>query len=192
MEQADLLRHTVSALEGLNVPYMLVGSFASTVYGEPRFTQDIDIVFDLPSDAIPSFCAAFPPPEFYLSADDVAEAVRARFQFNLLHPGSGNKIDFIIARSDEWGKEQLRRRQRVQILSDQEAYAAAPEDVIIGKLWYYSEGGSEKHLRDIASMLKISGASIDRGYVDFWAKQLGYEEAWQAILTRLRESEKGP
>jgi prepilin-type N-terminal cleavage/methylation domain-containing protein len=62
---------------------------------------------------------------------------------------------------------------------------AAPEDVIIGKLWYYSEGGSEKHLRDIAGMLRISGTAIDQANVGYWAERLGLAEVWQAVLVRL-------
>lgn len=192
MEQVDVLRHAIRVLEGLGVPYMLVGSFASTVYGEPRFTQDIDIVLALPANLIVPFCDSFPVSEFNLSSDDVADAVRNRFQFNVLHPASGNKIDFFIARSDEWGREQLRRRQRVAILNDLDAFAAAPEDVIIGKLWYHAEGGSDKHLRDIASMLKISGESIDRTYVTHWAKQLGLEETWRAILAQTNQTPSAP
>ena len=58
VEQIDLLKHAIDALEKLEIPYMLVGSIASTVYGEPRFTQDIDIVLELPVAQIPAFCAA--------------------------------------------------------------------------------------------------------------------------------------
>ena len=166
---------------------MLVGSFASIAYGEPRFTQDIDIVLDLPETSIASFCSAFPAPEFYLDQPGVVDAVRNRFQFNVLHPSSGSKIDFIVARTDEWGREQMRRRQRLLILPGQEAYAAAAEDVIIGKLWYYSEGGSEKHLRDIAGMLRVSGPAIDPEYVGHWAERLGFTEIWQAVLARLSD-----
>ncbi len=187
MEQADLLRHAIRSLESLNVAYMLVGSFASIAWGEPRFTQDIDIVLDLPETSVANFCSAFPPPEFYLNQESVFEAIRNRFQFNLLHPSSGSKIDFVVARSDEWGREQMRRRQRLLVLPGQEAFTAAPEDVIIGKLWYYSEGGSEKHLRDIAGMLRISGTVIDQANVGHWAERLGLAEVWQAVLARLND-----
>jgi hypothetical protein len=102
VDQTELLRHTIDALERLALPYMLVGSFASIAYGEPRLTQDIDIVVDLALAQVDAFCAAFPAPEFYLSDKGVREAVQARFQFNVLHPSSGNKIDFILPRTDAW------------------------------------------------------------------------------------------
>lgn len=188
MEQTDLLRHCIDVLEGLDIPYMLVGSFASTAYGEPRFTHDIDIVLDLPLAQVSAFCAAFPAPEFYLSESAVREAVQNRFQFNVLHPATANKIDMILPRADEWGRVQLARRQRIQLLPDRTGMVARPEDVIIGKMIYYAEGGSDKHLRDIAGMLRVSGAQIDRADVEAWAKMLGLTAIWQAVLQRLAET----
>lgn len=138
MEQSDLLRSVVSALERLGVRYMIVGSYGSIVYGEPRFTNDVDIVADLSAERVSDFCAAFPAPEFYLSEAAARDAVANRFQFNLLHPASGNKVDLIIPRNDEWGRTQLDRRRRIVLGEGFEAYAASPEDVIVGKLWYYA------------------------------------------------------
>ncbi len=65
-------------------------------------------------------------------------------------------------------------------------YTAAPEDVILGKLWYYQVGGSEKHLRDIAAMLQVSGHEIDMAYIEHWAQQLGVTEEWRTVLGRAR------
>jgi hypothetical protein len=185
VEQSDLLRSVVSTLERLGVPYMIVGSYGSIVYGEPRFTNDIDIVADLPTCLVSDLCSAFPSPEFYLSEAAARDAVANRFQFNLLHPATGNKVDLIIPRNDEWGRTQLDRRRRVNLGEGFEVYAAAPEDVIIGKLWYYAEGGSDKHLRDIASILKVSGDVVDRGEVAHWAEKLGYTDIWQSVLARV-------
>jgi hypothetical protein len=163
---------------------MVVGSFASTTYGEARFTNDIDIVIELAESAVPAFIDAFPGPDFFVSPDAVRDAVRQRFQFNVLHTASGAKIDFILSRHDEWGRAQLARRRRVLLLPDREGYAAAPEDVILGKLWYFTEGRSDKHLRDIAAMLRVSGGQIDRADVEAWARKLGLSEAWAAVLQR--------
>jgi hypothetical protein len=184
VEQTDLLRYTLDALERLGVSYMLVGSFASIAYGEPRLTQDLDIVVDLQPAHVQPLCAAFAAPEFFVNPQAVEDAVLTRFQFNVLHPGSGNKIDFILPRDDAWGRIQLARRQRVLLLPDREGYTARPEDVILGKLWYYSEGGSDKHLRDILGILRVSGAQVDRAEVQRWADALGLSPIWRAILAQ--------
>ncbi len=185
VEQSELLRAVVAVLERLGVPYMVVGSYGSIVYGEPRFTNDIDLVAELPGARVAEFCAAFPPPDYYVSEPAVRDAIATRFQFNVLHPATGNKVDVILPRTDEWGRTQLDRRRRVALGDGLEVYAAAPEDVIVGKLWYYAEGGSDKHLRDIASMLRVSGAAIDRATVARWAAQLGYTAVWELVLQRV-------
>jgi len=173
VDQAELLRYTIDVLERLSIPYMLVGSLASTAYGEPRFTQDIDIVVDLPLDRVCDFCAAFPAPEFFIHEDAVRQAVQNQFQFNVLHPASANIIDMILPRADEWGRVQMERRQRIQLLADRSGFAARPEDVILGKMWYYAEGGSEKHLRDITGILRISGQVVDRDYAPAMGDKTG-------------------
>jgi hypothetical protein len=185
LDQADLLRFVIDALETQGLAYMLVGSIASAAFGEPRLTHDIDIVVQLSAVEVDGLCRAFPDPEFYVSESAARQAVLSHGQFNVLHPTSGNKIDFMMARDDAWGRSQMARRVRQWILPDREGFIAAPEDVIIGKLWYFQVGGSEKHLRDIASMLRVSGDEIDIDYVDRWAKQLGLEAGWQAVLDRL-------
>jgi hypothetical protein len=143
MDQTDLLRYVLGVLEARSIPHMVVGSFASSTYGDPRFTFDIDIVIDLTERDVPGFVAPFPDTEYYLSPDAVREAIRNRFQFNLVHTPTGMKVDFMLPRSDEWGRTQMARRRRILLLPDLEGYAAAPEDVIIGKLWYYTEGASD-------------------------------------------------
>ena len=188
MTQTDLLRHALDVLERLAVPHMVVGSVASSAYGEYRFTNDIDIVVALTERDVPAFVAAFPDSEYYVSPAAVRDAVRTRFQFNVLHTVSGAKIDFIMSRGDEWGQAQMARRRRARVLPDREGYVAAPEDVILGKLWYFNEGGSDKHLRDIASMLRVSGDLIDRTDIDAWARKLGLDEAWTAIVEREKNS----
>lgn len=95
-EPDDLLRHTRDVCEGLGIAYLVVGSTATIAYGEPRFTNDIDIVLDLSAEQIDAFCSAFPSDEFYISQSAVEQAVRKKFQFNVIHRASGLKIDFIV------------------------------------------------------------------------------------------------
>jgi hypothetical protein len=172
-----------------------VGSWGSGVYGEPRFTRDIDIVLELPLAVVPKFCGSFPASDYYLSADAVRDAVRSRFQFNVLHPASGNKIDFILPRLGSWSAGQLARRRRFTVGSGAAAFTAsvaAPEDVIIGKLWYYSEGGGDRHLRDIAGILRVTGDGVDRAEVERWARELGYLEIWHAIVAKVDAPDAPP
>lgn len=185
MEQVDVLKYCIDVLERLGITYMVVGSFASGAYGEPRLTQDIDIVIEPQPGQIEQLCDAFPSTDFYVSREAAARALEGRAQFNVIHPDSGNKIDFMISSVDAWGREQIARRRRAQILPDREAAIAEPADIILSKMRYYQEGGSEKHLRDIAGILKVSGEKVDRAYVERWAQVMGLMEIWRAVLNRI-------
>lgn len=99
-----------------------------------------------------------------------------------INPSSGNKIDFMVPGNTDWVVAQLERSKQVPVFSDQNASVAALEDVILGKLIYHREGGSEKHLRDIRGILRFSGDMIDVEYMARFARKLGVHEAWEAIM----------
>jgi hypothetical protein len=181
MEQDELLRRVIETLERLRLPYLVTGSIATILYGEPRFTNDIDVVVQLPPRAVAALVEAFPAPEFYADVEQISDAIARRSQFNVIHPASGLKVDFLIPAMDAFDRSRFARARRVRPALELEASFAAPEDVILKKLQYYAEGGSEKHLRDIAGILRISPAEVDRGYVADWAKRLGLSEVWEAV-----------
>jgi hypothetical protein len=186
MEQSDLLRKMAETFDKLGIAYAVVGSTASTMYGDPRLTNDIDIVIDLQPQHVEAFCAEFPSSEFYLSRPTLESAVKKRFQFNIIHPASGFKIDCFLAGSDPFDQGQLARALRVP--KEGGSYAvqfAAPEDVVIKKMEYFQIGQSEKHARDICGILKHEAARVDREYIRQWADRKGLTEIWESILDRL-------
>ncbi len=185
MEQDELLKYALQVLEQLEIRYALVGSFASSVWGESRHTQDIDVVVDLQPAHVGQLCQKFPAPEFYVSEAAAAEAVLLRRPFNVIHPESANKIDFMVLPDLAWARAQIDRRRQVELSPTCLGYVAAPEDVILGKLVYHREGGSEKHLRDIAGILRMSGEAVDRAYIAKHAPPLGVQDIWQAILDKI-------
>jgi hypothetical protein len=182
VKQIEFLNHAIGVLGRLEIPYAIVGSYASSAWGEPRMTRDIDILIQLSPDQIEQFCGEFPAPDFYVSQAAATEAFQCGSQFNIIHPASGNKIDFMLGASRAQVDPQLERRQLIEIAPNVSGYVAAAEDVILGKLTYYREGGSEKHLRDIKGILKVSGQAIDRDYIGRHASQLGLSDFWQSIL----------
>lgn len=186
MEHHDLLRLVVGVLEGLDLPYLVTGSTATIFYGEPRFTADIDIVVDLPADRVDALVAAFGGGEFYLDEESVRQAVARRGQFNLVHATAGLKVDFMIPQGGRFDRSRFARGRRVSPGEHYRATFASPEDVILKKMVFYREGGSEKHLRDIAGVLEISGGELDRAYLDRWVEELGLVEVWSTVLQRLR------
>ena len=185
MEQHELLLHVVNCFKKLKIPYLITGSMASIAYGEPRFTNDIDIVADIKTEQIDPLKKYFPDEDFYLEKESIKKAILDRGQFNIIHPASGLKIDVIISKQDSFDKSRFSRSKRLQISENESADFAAPEDVILKKLEYFRQGGSEKHIRDIASMLKISDELIDRDYILFWAEKLAVKDVWENLLSKI-------
>ena len=186
MEQSDLLQFVVKALERVGLRYFVTGSTVTIFYGEPRFTNDIDIVVDLPQCSIEEFCRQFPDDQFYVSEEAARDAVQRQSQFNIIHPQSGLKIDVIIPAATEFNRSRFHRIQKVQAGDGWDACFASPEDAIVKKMEYFRDGGSEKHLRDITGVLKTSGKEIDTAYIERWAHTLNLMEIWEAILERMK------
>lgn len=191
MEPSDLLTLLSRKLDELGIGYLVTGSMATIAYGEPRFTNDIDVVISLRPEDITRFCESFPMPEFYVSQDAVKDAVRDRRQFNIIHPASGLKVDGIIPKDDDFERSRQQRGVRLPIVEGVEVMFASAEDVIIRKMQYFQEGGSDKHLRDIAGVLKIQGDRIDRQYIAEWADRLAVRDVWELILAQVGQESGG-
>lgn len=179
------MQRVAAFLESHGIRYRVVGSLASMAYGEPRFTNDIDILADVREEHCKAFLDAFPPPEHYLSDAAMRSAVRQFGQFNVIHIPSGIKVDVIVLKQDEYSRSEIERGRRLVSPGEFDVWFAAPEDVILNKLRYYRDGGSDKHVRDITSMLMVQGGAVDRAYIASWAARLGVLSEWQDLLASL-------
>jgi hypothetical protein len=187
MEPEDLLRMVASICENLHIQYFVTGSTATIVYGEPRFTNDIDTVVELPTSKAQAFCEMFDRKEFYLSEAAVLSAIKQRSQFNLIHPGSGLKVNFMVAAETDLNRSRMSRARDLPVLEGRTVKFASAEDAILMKLKYYQEGQSDKHIRDILSVLKIQNERIDYQYLDHWAGRLGVTTEWKRVLQGTQE-----
>jgi hypothetical protein len=185
MEQDELLRFAVEALNQLGLRYFVTGSIATILYGEPRFTNDIDLVVMLTADRIEELCLAFPQPEFYINPESVRRAVERNGQCNIIHPTSGLKLDIMVPAETPFNHSRFERARQIALLPGLKVSFAAPEDVIIKKMEYYREGGSEKHLRDITGILKVKAEEVDRDYIADWAERLDLSEIWSALVRQV-------
>lgn len=114
MEQSDLLQFVVGVLDRNNIRYLVTGSVAGMFYGEPRLTNDIDIVVQPFPNHLRGFCSSFPEDEYYLSEEAVREANTARGQFNIIHPASGLKVDVIVAEDTPFNQSRFSRSVRIK------------------------------------------------------------------------------
>jgi hypothetical protein len=182
MPEPDLIELFVRPLNDLGIRYLVSGSVAAMLYGEPRVTHDIDLVVFLRHTDIARLPTAFPPPEFYVPPPEVigAEISRERGSFNIIHADSGLKADLYTAGRDEIDAWAFRNAKKYSIKGTTIGLAP-PEYVIVRKLEFYREGGSEKHVRDIRSMLAVSGDQIDKSELNEWIQRRGVQEQWQKI-----------
>ena len=170
-------------LEQIGVRYMVTGSVAGMLYGEPRLTHDIDVVLELATDTqAEALVGAFPDEAFYCAPLEVVliEARRSqRGHFNIIHHDTGFKADVYLA-CDDLHRQALQQRHVLEIEGTR-LQVAPPEYVIVRKLEYYREGGSIKHLNDIRGMLRISGEQIDRDVLKEMISSRGLVAEWDAV-----------
>ena len=160
---------------------MVTGSTASTFYGEPRTTHDIDIVLELTDASLDAFLRELPEDDWYVSAEAATDAVARRSMFNVIHLDTGWKVDLIVIKERPYSREEFGRRQQ-HLLGELSIWVASVEDCILSKLeWCVMCGGSERQLRDVAAMLRVQGASVDRDYIAHWASELGLSDLWRQI-----------
>ena len=183
MPEANLFLLFTRRLNTLEVTYMVSGSVAVIVYGEPRLTHDVDLIVVLGREHIARLTAAFPPAEFYCPPVEVIAVEAAREQrghFNIIHHETGFKADVYLSGRDPlhaWG---LARAKRLEV-EGEPLVVAPPEYVILRKLEYFREGGSEKHLRDIRSILAISPELIQQTELEQQIAGRGLQEIWKQI-----------
>ncbi len=170
----------VSRLEKLEIPYVVTGAVASSIYGEPRLTNDVDLIMMMRIEDIERFVQAFAPTEFYCPPAEVLkiEIRRShRGHFNLIHHDTGTKADIYLAGEDELHRWALSEKRSMAIEGER-VRVAPPEYVIVRKLEYYREGGSEKHLRDIAGMVELSSEEIDFKQLEGFIHRYGLQKEW--------------
>lgn len=183
MPEAELSLLFVRPLNQLGVRYIVGGSVAAILYGEPRLTHDVDFIVFLRYEDIARLREAFPTPEFYVPPTEVIAAEIAREQkghFNVIHADTGFKADFYTTGRDElqaWGFRHLQRKT----FRGEPIAVAPPEYVIVRKLEYFREGGSDKHLRDIRAILNVSGELLDRSALHDWITRRGVEAEWRKV-----------
>lgn len=183
MLEPDLFLVFLEPLNRARIPYMVTGSVAGIVYGEPRMTHDVDLVVELNASRIGEFVALFPAEDFYHPPEVVIRTEigrEARGHFNLIHHATGFKADIYPIGRDALHRWAMERRRTVE-MGSHHISMAPPEYVIIRKLQYYREGRSEKHLRDIRGILETSGSSIDMTELDARVVQLGLSETWKEL-----------
>ena len=183
MQDPNLFGIYLKILNENKFEYVLTGSVASIVYGEPRLTYDIDVVILLQEKEIDKFINAFPPEEFYCPPEEIIHTELKRDlygHFNLIHHETGFKADIYFAGKEELLKWAFNNKQQIEF-SGITVPVAPPEYVIIKKLEYYKEGKAEKHLTDIQGILSNSKELINFDFLKTKIFERGLTGIWEII-----------
>jgi hypothetical protein len=169
--ELEVFQDAAARLDRAAIPYMLTGSIALSYYAEPRMTRDIDLVAELSGRDARSVAALFAP-DYYAAESDIAAAIAGAGMFNILHLARLVKLDFIVRKDTPFRRHEFERRRRVR-LPGFEAWIVSREDLILSKLAWAKDSGSELQMRDVQALL---AGGADRTYLERWAKDLSVTE----------------
>ncbi len=181
MSQHKLLKQVIKTLNQTGIQYMITGSVVSSLQGEPRSTNDIDMVIAIQKSVAKRLVEAFPPPDFYLDEESILDAIYRESMFNLIDLTSGDKVDFWILTNESFDHSRFSRRISEKFMGI-EMKVLSPEDTILSKMkWTKLSGGSEKQFTDAVGVYEVQYGKLDVDYLEHWAEKLDVESLWKRI-----------
>lgn len=168
--------------EQLEIPYYITGGVAAIAYGEPRTTQDLDLVLAISPNDIERLATALSDAGFYVPGVDDVKSGRMQ-TLQIIEMESISRADLVVAGTDEFDAVKFERRRIFATSGAEALYFASPEDVILNKLRWRQQSGSEKQWRDVLGVLKVQADSLDYSYLTQWAQQLGLADALNQAMT---------
>jgi hypothetical protein len=173
---------TGARLDALGVAWVIGGSIASSVHGEPRSTQDVDMVVALRDRHVTPFVKQMGR-DYYVDADAMRLAVVSGASFNAVHFASAIKVAFFVAGGDPFEAERLRSRQRIA-MPNGVLYVDTAEHTLLRKLEWYRRGGevSERQWRDVHAIARMQSDSLDREHMRLWAGRLGVVDLLERVM----------
>lgn len=183
MSVEEVFRVLQQALDGIGIPYMVTGSFASSAHGEPRASKDIDVVIAPTREQLIELIRQFPAGKYHALEFEALDAFDRRSMFNVIDYATGWKIDLIVKKGRPFSDVEFNRRQELDFAGLRLSFATA-EDILISKLEWVKEGESQRQLEDAAGIIRVQGENLDTAYVEYWVRQLGLDDQWAAAKTR--------
>lgn len=182
MTLAEFLAVVVKQLDDALIEYMIAGSVASSIHGEPRTTRDIDIVIEVTEASLRALFSSLDRNAIYVDEQQSEQqGVAAGDMFNLLDMHGGWKVDLIVRKARSFSKVEFARRRRADVFGVSVMVATA-EDVVLSKLEWAARSGSSRQVDDARGIVAVQGWALDREYLRLWAAELGVSELLAGIL----------
>ena len=183
-ENVAVVQEVASVLDRFDIPYAVGGSWASSLFGKPRLTHDVDMIVEPFSGKETAFCASLSG-DYDVSLPMIQDAIRRRSSFNIIHWATGFKADLFVRKDRPFDASVLARRRLHQLSEGHSLALVSPEDVILLKLEWYRLGGgtSERQMEDVRGVFQLQAGNLDQSYLDHWAADLGVSD----LLQRARQ-----
>ena len=189
LNPVDVAVLVAQALEACSVRYVVGGSLASSVSGEPRATLDVDMMVALTEADIDCVLRGLGA-EFHAVADSLRRAIRERSSANLIHTPTAVKIDLFIMGASPVDAPMMDRRRKIRLTEHPpaELYVYTPEDILLQKLRWFRLGRevSERQWRDVLGIVLVQGEQLDREYLRACAGELGVEDLLERAISRVQ------
>ena len=179
----EFLRRITVALDAHGIPYMLTGSLASSMYGIPRATNDIDIVVQPTREQLLSVVQLFQRVGLHVVPETALGALRAKTQFNVIDFPRALKVDLIVRKDRAFSITEFDRRETHEV-EGMRLTIATPEDVLLSKLEWSKIGGSQRQLTDAVGILQVQRDTLDTAYIEKWVRELELQDQWAAVRDR--------
>jgi hypothetical protein len=162
----------IDALNAAGVDYLIGGAIAEWAWGEPRATQDLDLVVNIPIKSVKKLSEELEKRDMLIPAENTLDNIlenRADIPINAIHMHSELKADlYPVREGDELRHSALQRRQQVDYGPPiGQVCIHSPEDLILYKLMYFGLSQQSKHSRDIAAILKSKKNELDMNYIEY-------------------------
>jgi len=167
-------------LEAVGIPYRVTGSVAGICHGFPRGTQDIDILIDPTPASLDAFLNQLPEDRFYVSREAAHAALNQSGMFNVIEFDGGWKADLIVPRRRPFSRSEFDRRSTWDV-DGRSVDVVTAEDLVLAKLEWARDGGSDRQLEDAAAILRVRRDELDHAYLELWVAELGVTEQWVAV-----------
>jgi hypothetical protein len=185
ISQQEFLKRLTRLLDGIGIPYMMVGSVGSSLHGRPRATQDADVVIDPTMEQFASLLALLEQGH-YVSREAANDALRRRTMFNILDLGGGWKADLIIRKDRPFSRQEFDRRRQIDAMGET-LWVVSPEDAILSKLEWMKGRQSNIQYSDALGVAAEHWGSLDLEYLHKWARELDVEDSLNCLLREARE-----
>ena len=160
----EILSRLAATLDKHELPYMIIGGQAVLLYGEPRFTRDIDVTLGVGPDKLEEILSIIDLARLRPIPKEIKTFVRETLVLPALDETTGIRVDFIFSLTP-YESQAIARGNKISILETDVRFAS-PEDIVIHKIF----AGRPRDLEDVRGII-LKNPDLDKVYIEKWLRE---------------------